>query len=338
MKKIMTLIVSASMIMGSAAAVYGADYSDLKNTNWAYEAVNAMSNQNIVRGYPDGSFHPSNTVTYGEFIKMALTADTGSDIGNAESGYWAESYYNKALEEKYFLVTDIGKSMLSMEIPRSDMALIISAILGAVTIENYEELQKNIKDISYKTKHEYDITKAYATGILTGYTDKTFRPDNTLTRAEAATVIYRLVDESKRVLPVIGGAEAEENRPLAEVITNYKEFLRENGGIDDLLSVTETYSLDKEYLKYGMQSKENLGVKWIEIPADVNKEIGRVYLISGNKVVGGTKRGFGENMVGVCLYSSETYNPSLDITTIDFIASLDTQRHHITLIVNPFKK
>ncbi|QOX65050.1 S-layer homology domain-containing protein [Anoxybacterium hadale] len=333
MKKIMTLIVSASMIMGSAAAVYGADYSDLKNTNWAYEAVNAMSNQNIVKGYPDGSFHPSDTVTYGEFIKMALTADTGSDIGNAESGYWAESYYNKALEEKYFLVTDIGKSMLSMEIPRSDMALIISAILGEATIENYEELQKNIKDISYKTKHEYDITKAYATGILTGYTDKTFRPDNTLTRAEAATVIYRLVDESKRVLPVIGGAEAEENRPLAEVITNYKSFYTENGYLDEDLAAVESYSIDKDPDKYGMTLKENRGTKWIEFPANINKDVGLVYLVKDNIVIDLTGRGYGSGKVGTAGYDSD-----IDITTVDYIASLKTSRHHITLIKNPFKQ
>lgn len=201
MKKVAAFAISLIMVLASAASVYGAEYTDVKSGNWAYEAVNAMSERAIIKGYPDGSFLPNNTVTYGEFIKMALIAGTGQDAGNAASGHWALNYYNKALELKYFTEFDIDKSQLGDKIPRADMALIISSILGDVSIDNYDEIQKGIEDISYQTPHEYDITKAYAMGILTGYTDKTFKPEKTLSRAESATVIYRLADESKRVAP-----------------------------------------------------------------------------------------------------------------------------------------
>jgi len=212
----------AAVMIGTAATAYGSGYSDIKVSNWAYDAVAAMSDKSIVKGYPDGSFKPGNTVTYGEFIKMALIAGSGQDAGNSSSGHWALNYYNKALEQNYFTNYDISKGQLSDPITRSDMALIISAILGDVKIENYDEIQKGIKDITYQTKHEYDITKAYASGILTGYPDSTFQPKKTLTRAESATVIYRLVDESKRELPKVGEVRKEVQKPLGEVITNYK--------------------------------------------------------------------------------------------------------------------
>ena len=65
-----------------------------------------MSDKVIIKGYPDGSFRPDNTVTYGEFIKMALIAGTGRDEGNSTPGHWASNYYNKALELNYFTEYD----------------------------------------------------------------------------------------------------------------------------------------------------------------------------------------------------------------------------------------
>ncbi len=214
MRKIIASILTCMIILSGTAAAsataYGMEYTDVKSNHWAYQAVYMMSDKGIVKGYPNGNFQPNNTVTYGEFIKMALIAGTGEDVGNATSGHWASKYYNKALELKYFNSFDINKAQLGNQIPRGDMALIISSVLGDVTIENYDEIQRDIGDVTYQTKHEYDITKAYATGILKGYTDNTFRPDDTLSRAESATVIHRLVDESKREVPY--GKEEETTR------------------------------------------------------------------------------------------------------------------------------
>ena len=200
MKKIISLILVFSLMIGLGSVVYGADFKDVKNTNWAYESVKAMSGKNIIKGYPDGSFKPSNTVTYAEFIKMVVVAATGEELELAPApNHWSQNYYDKAIELGYFNEHQIKTYQLGLEIPRGDMALIISSILGDIKIENYSDLQKEIKDVTPVTKHEYDITKTYYAGVLTGYTDKTFKPEQTLSRAESASVIHRLVDESKRV-------------------------------------------------------------------------------------------------------------------------------------------
>ena len=209
MRKTLLITLIAIIVLGTMAVVYGScQYTDIQKANWAYDAVAAMADKAVIKGYPDGSFKPNNTVTYGEFIKMAIVAATGEDAGNANApDNWAKNYYDKALELKYFTEYDIHKSQLSHQIPRGDMALIIGSILGDVIIENYDTIQDRITDVTVKTEYEYDITKAFATGILTGYTDNTFKPNKTLSRAESATVIYRLVDESKRQLPEVGSNE-----------------------------------------------------------------------------------------------------------------------------------
>lgn len=220
MKRIFILILTIVLAFGGSAAVYAAEdttagnsgmnqaagFSDVKSTNWAYPAILDMAGKNIITGYPDGTFQPNEVVTYAEFIKMAVVA-TGEDPGAAvstatEKKHWAQNYYDLALKKGYFTNADISKAALNQQIPRASMALVISGILGDdVKVENYSELQESLSDVDVNTKYEYQITKAYGTGILSGYPDGTFRPYGTLTRAEAASVIQRLTDEGKRVLP-----------------------------------------------------------------------------------------------------------------------------------------
>jgi hypothetical protein len=329
MKKIIVIIATISMVFTSALNVYAADFSDVKQTNWAYEAIKAMSEKAVITGYPGGSFKPMNTVTYGEFIKMALVAATGKDVGNSTSGNWAEGYYQEALNLGYFTEYDIKSNAMNKQITRGHMALIISAILGDVKIDKYDEIQKGITDVTFKTPYEYDITKAYATGILTGYPDKTFKQEKTLSRAEAAIVIHRLVDESKRVVP---GAVVEtepstgaEEKTIDEMITNLRSFVGETGNLDEDLAEAETYEIDDAYAKYGMKVHENRGTKWVSFPNDVKNDLGIMYLIKDNKVIESMAR-----WDDIAIYQS-------DITTMDYIASLSIY-DHILLIANPFKQ
>ncbi|WP_312652983.1 S-layer homology domain-containing protein [Aminipila sp.] len=194
MRKIIVAIFIIASLTATAFASTG--YNDVKSSNWAYESVSAMSQKGIVKGYQDGSFKPGNTVTYGEFIKMALIAATGNDVGNSHTGNWALNYYNKAIELGYFTTSDIDSAVLDYGISRQDMALIIAAITNVTPNEN---LKSNLSDVN--NDHNDAIMEAYAAGIITGYNNGTFKPYSLLTRAESATVIYRLVDASKRVLP-----------------------------------------------------------------------------------------------------------------------------------------
>jgi len=326
MSRLIALIISSMIVITGASAAYGAEYADVKTSNWAYDAINTMSDKSIIIGYPDGSFRPNNTVTYGEFIKMALIAATGEDEGNAASGHWAQNYYDKALELGYFTEYDIERSMLGEKITRAHMALIISSILGDIKIKNYDEIQEGITDITYRTPYEYDITKSYATGILTGYEDKTFRPNKTLSRAEAATVIYRLVDESQRILPDSGTI-----RPLEEVITNYKNVFTENGIHDDLIAKAKTYEFVSNGTQYGLTIHENQGTKWIEIPQSANLELGILYSMKDGKIVEGLKIMARLNGGAAAIYY-------FDITKVDYIVSLKASTGHLLIISNPFKE
>lgn len=49
-------------------------FSDMDQAPWAEDAVNRLADREIVNGYEDGTFHPSDSVTRAEFTKMIVVA------------------------------------------------------------------------------------------------------------------------------------------------------------------------------------------------------------------------------------------------------------------------
>ena len=83
----------AQMIVGSlglkdaAAALNGNTiFADTVN-HWANGVVNVAVAENIITGYPDGTFKPDQTVNYAEAITMVVKA-----LGYEEAGVWPNNY------------------------------------------------------------------------------------------------------------------------------------------------------------------------------------------------------------------------------------------------------
>ncbi len=345
MRKIIALAILCMIIMAgaatAAATAYGMEYSDVKSSHWAYQAVYTMSDKSIIKGYPNGSFLPNNTITYGEFIKMALIAGTGADTGNAKSGHWASNYYDKALELNYFTANDIPKAQLGSPIPRGDMALIISSILGDMDIKNYDEIQQDMKDVTYQTDHEYDITKSYAAGILTGYTDNTFRPDKTLSRAESATVIHRLVDESKRELPV---GEPEEATKSA--ITYPTSGLLDMSKLTPDKTIAVSVHFTDEYELYTDASEWDMKLYRAWDGEDCSFDhtlLGHIYLVNDGEIMDYCNTTPKYDSEGNYLHYQRSIAED-DISKADYIICVPSEEHYtdtgvlIKAVVNPFKQ
>jgi len=45
-------------------------FSDVTKSSWYYEYVTAMVESGMINGYPDGTFRPNSTVTWGEALEM----------------------------------------------------------------------------------------------------------------------------------------------------------------------------------------------------------------------------------------------------------------------------
>ena len=150
-----------------------------------------------VIGYPDGKVHPKGNISRAEtatiFFRLLkadirdgnLTADNGfSDVAN---GQW----HNKAISTMAKIGIVKGRRADSFDpdasITRAEFAA-ICARFNTKPVEN----NGSFSDISGHWA-ENEIERAAAFGWISGYPDGTFRPDARITRAEAMTMINRVL-------------------------------------------------------------------------------------------------------------------------------------------------
>ena len=186
-----------------------AGFSDIKGKEWYAADVLALAgNSNgIIKGYPDGSFRASAKLTVDQFITMLVRAGGETAANHAE--YWAIHYLNKAKEMG--ILQDGDFADFRAEISREEMALLMMRFLaGREEIANIktDQAEEAIVDFALvgayqkttpgKERYQKAVKEAYVLGLLTGYEDTSFQPQGILTRAEAATVIMRLLNPNRR--------------------------------------------------------------------------------------------------------------------------------------------
>ncbi len=151
-KRIISSILLLTVVMCSSATLAAdVNLSDIDSSHWAYAAISELVAKKTVNGYPDGTFRPNGIVTYAEFEKMI-------------TGVWKD---NSAPIDR--------EAALDMLWQHSGTPAGYSAP-GIITSQ-----MSNTQAAAW----------GYATGLMQGNDGLNLRPDDTLTRAEAATLIVR---------------------------------------------------------------------------------------------------------------------------------------------------
>lgn len=260
MKKLVCIWVLAA-VFGSMVPVYGGEpaglgksYSDVQESQWFFSAIMWLSEAGIVSGDPEGTFRPEEEITYGEFISMAVEAVLGEQEQSKRSGHWAEASYEKALEAGFYTREDIPLGNLEMPMPRNIMALICSRAAGdteRVRGADFDVIASYLRDVDEREPYQYEIVQSFGLGILAGYPDQTFRPKGTLTRAEASSVIWRLLLPQRRTLPdmadlAVKAQEKEAGRSQQERILQV-----DSGAVGDI-----SFNMDTDVNEDGTMSEE----------------------------------------------------------------------------------
>ena len=201
--KLIPVIISATMILSSGSTFAAASFSDLPEKHWAFRAVSALVDRGGISGYPDGTFKPGGTITIAEFLKI----NVGATLGEAEptNNHWASGYFDKAIDAGILLPDDFRQSDWNKAITRQQMAVIIARTLE-LTLK--EDIKAPDRDAVISKISDYNtictacrdsVINVYNVGIITGYPDGTFKGENTATRAEASTMLVRMLDKTQRV-------------------------------------------------------------------------------------------------------------------------------------------
>ncbi|MEK3916562.1 S-layer homology domain-containing protein [Paenibacillus sp. FSL H7-0331] len=157
------------------------------------EGLNKITHKAYINGYPDGTFGPEKNITRAEMAALlARVSDktaTKSSIAYTDvaSSHWAKEAIDQAT--KMGLMEGYNGSSFKPEqmITRAEMAAILSRISS-----NSAGSGDSFKDVNGHWAQSV-VAQAKAAGYIDGYTDGTFRPEQTLTRAEAVTMMNKLL-------------------------------------------------------------------------------------------------------------------------------------------------
>ncbi len=200
-KLVLLLIVIFSVTISSFALT---DISD----HWAKPYIDDLIAKQAIGGYPDGTFKPENTISTAEFTKI-LVSSLGHHVGNATSGHWASNYMAKAYDLDLILSREDEFEDYNAAITRGMMARMISRAMNE-TFDDAKYYMPQIKDYQNMSAfNKLPVLIVYRAGIVTGYPDGSFKDDNVATRAEATTMLARLLDKSLRREPELLNLEVD---------------------------------------------------------------------------------------------------------------------------------
>jgi uncharacterized repeat protein (TIGR02543 family) len=175
--------VAASWVSGTAS-VTSCLFSDVTTADWFYKYVTDLGAEQILKGYPDGAFHPADAVSCGEALKLILLA-VGFPQQTATGDNWASGYLTLALSKG--IVADGEITDLNAAISRQMIAGFAARALGLEPIETQEA--------TFADTSDGFVLALYYVNIITGSTGPgglMFHPQAGITRAELSAIVWRI--------------------------------------------------------------------------------------------------------------------------------------------------
>lgn len=174
-----------------------------------------FTHERYIFGYPDDTIRPDGDMTRAEAIavvarlqKLDLRDKTSNIYKDTKAGMWYNAAINAAFREGYLLEKEGENIRPNDKITRAELALLISHI------DKKNDKVAPFEDVKGH-KFEAAINQAYGNERIKGYPDGTFKPDNSITRAEVATMLNKLYDR----YPDKNFIDANQN-----LVHNYKDM------------------------------------------------------------------------------------------------------------------
>lgn len=189
-----TLTVSDSRI-----TMNGKDYAPVTFVNRKAAELNRTDHLAFLSGYANGTFEPDRNMTRAEVTtmfarllteKMAADQTYSNTFSDVAKSHWAANYIGYM--QQFGIITGYadGSFRPDASVTRAEFAAIASRF------EALTEGTKSFSDVPSSHWAAKYINFAATRGWVNGYADGTFRPNNSITRAEVAAVTCRLLERN----------------------------------------------------------------------------------------------------------------------------------------------
>ena len=241
-------------------------YTDTKD-NWARDAIQAMSQAGYLSGYSDNTFKPSAQITreqaaaiYGKVLQHNLNEQELADIVTKESAtsysdVEADRWSNSAIK----LVSAAGvmqgtsktaftpsKTMNREEFVASAASL--AKKLNITTPVKTEKIRFKDED-SISLDYVADINYMAERGIVASGTTENFNPKQPVTRAQAATILNRMLNGAGLATPKHAAPEAKAETAVKEDAKKVEKAVEKDASKVSKDAKKDVAKLDKDAKK-----------------------------------------------------------------------------------------
>lgn len=172
------------------------NYCDYNPYDWYGDDIVTMIILEGMSGYPDGTIKPNQEITYGEFIKMLIQCLYGTPEVDCPT-HWACPYVTYAKQIGLVGEDEINRENVDSPISRLEVIKMIMKANTIIYTDENNQMEKStltVENFDDVSKADLAIVEvAYSIGIINGYEHGLIKPLDYSTRAEASTMIIRLL-------------------------------------------------------------------------------------------------------------------------------------------------
>ncbi|MBE1444235.1 S-layer homology domain-containing protein [Paenibacillus sp. OAS669] len=154
-----------------------------------------VKHQRYILGYPDRQFKPNNSLTRAELAAIVARLTENEQISNPLSytdireGHWAANYIKIVTMHGYFSGFEDGTFRPEAPVTRGELASVMARFLKLNVSASGDKHFSDMKDHWAGA----EIEALYRGKFISGYEDGTFKPKEKISRAEAVTMINRML-------------------------------------------------------------------------------------------------------------------------------------------------
>jgi parallel beta-helix repeat protein len=183
-------------------------FKDVPANYWAKAYIEALASQNIIAGFPDGTFKPNDPVTRAQFATIVTKALTPANkraaikFKDVPSNFWANAAIQSAYQSEFVSGYPDGTFKPQQQIPRVQALVALANGLG-LTASNQNVLSFYTDAAQIPNYAIAPVAAATARQLVVNYpTAKQLNPNREATRAEVAAFVYQALVNAGRAQPI----------------------------------------------------------------------------------------------------------------------------------------
>lgn len=191
-------------LVPTALAEKADDFTDVSRSDWYYQFVDYVTSKGYFNGVADKTFAPADNMTRAMFVTVlfrfhgAKGDSSQSAFVDVAPGEWYTAAINWAAANRIVDGVGNGKFAPNDPITRAQMCTMIERYLDLyrkawkVTLPETGSVSVMVDESAIPAYALAAVKQCQRHGLVNGFEDGTFRPNELSTRAQVAAVIYRL--------------------------------------------------------------------------------------------------------------------------------------------------